>query len=291
MYISRKLPFIIGLLLVTSHLLAQSTTKPTLESTPEKPGYTLLWSDEFNVDGKPNESYWSHEHGFQRNQELQWYQPENAQIKDGRLVISGEQQKVKNTNYEPNSRDWRKGREYAEYTASSIHTRGKMTFQYGWVEVRAKIDTAKGLWPAIWTLGTSKGWPTNGEIDIMEYYLVDGEPTILANAAWAHENRRAAWDEVKIPFADFLRKDSDWPNKYHIWSMDWTENYIKIHIDGELVNEVDLSKTLNPDGFNPLHQHHYLLLNLAIGGNGGDPSNTPFPRIYEVDYVRIYQKK
>ncbi|HSI78826.1 MAG TPA: glycoside hydrolase family 16 protein [Lunatimonas sp.] len=287
----RNLLLSIGMLLVTTYVLAQSAEKPTMESTPEKAGYNLLWADEFNIDGKPSERYWSHEQGFQRNQELQWYQPQNAQIKEGRLVISGKREKVKNPNYEANSSDWRKSREFAGYTASSIHTREKVTFQYGWVDVRAKIDTAKGMWPAIWTLGISRGWPANGEIDIMEYYLVAGVPTILANAAWAHENRRAAWDEVKIPFADFLKKDPEWPNKYHIWSMDWTENYIKLYIDGELVNEVDLSKTLNPDGFNPFHQPHYLLLNLAIGGNGGDPSQTPFPRVYEVDYVRIYQRE
>lgn len=290
MKISQNFPIAFGLLLVTNQLLAQSAEKPTFDSTPDKPGYILLWADEFNKDGSPNEKYWSHEQGFQRNQELQWYQPQNAEIKDGRLVISGKREKVKNTNHEPNSNDWRKSREYAEYTASSIHTREKLSFQYGWVDVRAKIDTAKGMWPAIWTLGTSRGWPANGEIDIMEYYLVSGEPTILANAAWAHEKRRVSWDEAKIPFTEFLGKDPEWPNKYHIWSMDWTENYIKLYIDGELVNEVDLSKTLNPDGFNPFHQPHYLLLNLAIGGNGGDPSETPFPRIYEVDYVRIYQK-
>jgi beta-glucanase (GH16 family) len=284
-----QVPILIFLL--SNQLFAQSAEKPTLGSTPDKPGYALLWADEFNTDGKPNQKFWSHEQGFQRNQELQWYQAENAQIKEGRLVITGKREKVKNNNFEANNSDWRKSREYAEYTASSIHTREKVNFQYGWVDVRAKIDTAKGMWPAIWTLGISKGWPANGEIDIMEYYLVGGVPTILANAAWAHENQRAAWDEAKIPFTEFLKKDPEWPNKYHTWSMDWTEDYIKLYIDGELVNEVDLSKTLNPDGFNPFHQPHYLLLNLAIGGNGGDPSNTPFPRTYEVDYVRIYQRK
>jgi beta-glucanase (GH16 family) len=279
------------IILLSLPLSAQSDFIPTMENTPQKFGYNLLWADEFNNDGQPSTHYWTHEEGFQRNRELQWYQSDNAQISDGRLIITAQREKVKNTNYQPNSTDWRQSREYASYTASSIHTRDKLSFQYGWVDVRAKIDTAKGMWPAIWTLGISGGWPSNGEIDIMEYYLVDGVPTILANAAWAHENRRAAWDEAKIPFYEFLEKDPDWPNKYHIWSMDWTKDYIKLYVDGELLNEVDLSKTLNPDGFNPFRQPHYLLLNLAIGGNGGDPSETTFPRTYEVDYVRIYQQK
>ena len=279
------------ILLLSNQLVAQSVHKPTVENTPEKQGYELFWSDEFNTEGHPNTSHWSHEQGFQRNQELQWYQAENAQIKNGRLIITGKREKVKNTKYKRNSADWRENREYASYTASSIHTRDKVSFQYGWVDVRAKIDTARGMWPAIWTLGTSRSWPANGEIDIMEYYLVAGVPTILANAAWAHQHLRAAWDEAKVPFSEFLEKDPDWPNKYHVWSMDWTEDYIKLYVDGELLNEVDLSKTINPDGFNPFHQPHYLLLNLAIGGNGGDPSETVFPRTYEVDYVRIYQRK
>lgn len=255
----------------------------------ELKGYKLIWSDEFDSEGVPNPAFWSHENGFQRNNEMQWYQPENASVSDGYLVITGKREKVKNTSYDPAGNDWRKKREYAEYTSSSINTNGKFEFQYGVVEVRAKIDTASGLWPAIWTLGTSKGWPANGEIDIMEFYMVDGKSTILANAAWAHPTIRAAWDEAKIPFADFLAKDPDWPAKFHIWKMDWTEEYIKIYLDGELLNEVDLSETINPDGFNPFHQPHYLLLNLALGSNGGSLEGTSFPTQYLVDYVRVYQ--
>jgi beta-glucanase (GH16 family) len=160
------------------------------------------------------------------------------------------------------------------------------------MEVRAKIDTSMGMWPAIWTLGISKPWPSNGEIDVMEYYRVKGEATILANAAWADEGQyNAKWDNAKIPFTDFLQKDPDWPNKFHLWRMEWTEQSIKIYLDDELLNEVDLARTINPDGFNPFHQPHYILLNLAIGGNnGGDPSATTFPKEYVVDYVKVYQK-
>jgi hypothetical protein len=72
--------------------------------------------------------------------------------------------------------------------------------------------------------------------------------------------------------------------------MDWTESYIRLYLDDEILNAIDLSKTFNPDGFNPFHQPHYILLNLALGANGGDPAATVFPRKYEVDYVRVYQK-
>jgi beta-glucanase (GH16 family) len=124
----------------------------------------------------------------------------------------------------------------------------------------------------------------------MEFYRVDGEPTILANAAWASSSKRAEWDEAKIHLREFLKNDPQWAEKFHVWKMDWTEETIKLYLDGQLLNEIDLGKTQNPDGFHPFQQPHYLLLNLAIGSNGGDPSATSFPRKYEVDYVRVYQK-
>ena len=254
-------------------------------------GYQLVWQDEFEKEGSINDENWNFEKGFVRNNEMQWYQEANASQKGGMLFIVGRREKVSNPGYEQGSENWKKSREFAEYTSSSINTRGKFEFQYGILEVKAKIDTASGMWPAIWTLGISKPWPANGEIDVMEFYQVKGEQTILANAAWADASKRANWDEAKIPFADFLKKDPNWPEKFHIWKMDWTEDYIRLYLDGELLNEVNLKETINPDGFNPFHQPHYILLNLALGSNGGDLSPTDFPREYVVDYVKVYQKK
>ncbi|SNS13619.1 Beta-glucanase, GH16 family [Belliella buryatensis] len=254
-------------------------------------GYKLVWHDEFALDGKPDENFWSYEIGLKRNNELQYYQPENANIKDGLLILEGKREKVKNEAYDPNSHDWRKNQEFAKYSSASINTKGKKSFQYGIIELRAKIDTAIGMWPAIWTLGESQGWPANGEIDVMEYYRVKGEGTILANAAWASSDKRAAWDEAKIPIRKFIERDTEWTEKFHVWKMDWTQDYIRLYLDDELLNEVDLTSTINPDGFNPFQQPHYILLNLAIGSNGGDPSTTQFPKEYLVDYVRVFQKK
>ncbi|MBD3626938.1 glycoside hydrolase family 16 protein [Cyclobacterium sp.] len=268
---------------------AQVVPIETQRPLPEKQGYQLVWADEFSGEGAPDHRFWSFEHGFKRNEELQWYQTANASQKDGFLIIEARREQVNNPAYVKESKDWKKNRPFAEFTSSSVNTSGKFSFQYGLMEVRAKIDTALGLWPAIWTLGISKGWPANGEIDVMEYYLSEGESTILANAAWAHPDKRANWDEAKIPFSDFLEKDPDWPVKFHVWKLDWTANYIRIFLDDVLLNEVDLTTTINPDGFNPFHQPHYILLNLAIGGNGGDPSGTVFPKQYVVDYVRVYQ--
>ncbi|MFN8240397.1 MAG: glycoside hydrolase family 16 protein [Bacteroidales bacterium] len=148
-----------------------------------------------------------------------------------------------------------------------------------------------GSWPAIWTLGTTKPWPNNGEIDIMEFYRVGVTPSILANAAWGSNERwKAKWDDVKIPLSGFTSADRDWVRKFHLWRMDWDENEIRLYLDDTLMNTISLAETINPDGFNPMHQPHYILLNLAIGGNGGIPRETTSVIRYEVDYVRIYQK-
>ncbi|AGA76774.1 glycoside hydrolase family 16 protein [Echinicola vietnamensis] len=257
------------------------------------PGYTLVWSEEFNAEGKVNEAFWSFEQGFVRNHEKQYYQKANASVKHGRLVIEGRREEMPNERYEEGSGDWRRSQKVAEYTSASINTRGKKAFQYGIIEVKAKIDTAKGMWPAIWTLGTDQPWPSCGEVDIMEFYRVDDQPTILANAAWKREGGQweAQWDEQKVPFSDFTAQQASWPDQFHVWKMEWTDEHIKLYLDEQLLNEIDLAKTTNPDGFNPFHQPHYILLNLAIGANGGDPSGTAFPRSYEVDYVRVYQEK
>lgn len=244
----------------------------------------LVWSEEFDEDGQPDPENWNYETGFVRNNELQWYQPDNAWIEDGMLIIEGRHEQVQNPNFDPENDDWRENREYAEYTSTSMHTRGLQSWQFGRFEIRARIDVSEGMWPAWWTLGVDGSWPHNGEIDILEYY--DG--VVLANAAWGTEEQWVPeWDDVRIPISDF---DENWADEFHTWRMDWNEDYIRLYLDDELLNEVDLSETINPDGTNPFHQPHYMLVNLAIGGNqGGDPSGTEFPARYEIDYIRVYE--
>ncbi len=284
------LPYLFfGLLLYSCKSTKPKVVYDTELSIPQ--GYELIWNDEFDTGDKPDRDSWSYEHGFVRNKELQWYQEENATVANGNLVINGKKEKVANPNFEAESTNWKKNRDQSAYTSSSINTRDKFQFKYGIVEVRAKIDTSSGMWPAIWTLGVEKGWPSNGEIDIMEFYQIGGKPHILANAAWGADWRNVSWDSAKIPFSDFLKNDPQWPEEFHIWKMEWTSDFIKIYLDNKLLNDIDLAKTNKPDGSNGFHQPHYLLLNLAIGSNGGDPSSTQFPKKYLVDYVRVYQKK
>jgi len=252
------------------------------------PGYTLNWSDEFNINGKPDSKNWGYETGFLRNEEAQWYQMNNAGCLDGALQISGKREHYLNPTYNSSSSDWRFNRHYVEYTSASLNTSGLHSWLYGTFIVRAKIPTVTGSWPAIWTLGVNQEWPSNGEIDIMEFYA----NSILANAAWGTSTRWVAnWKSTKTPFSHFTAKDPDWANKYHIWRMDWTSRYIKLYLDNELLNTIDVATTINANGTNPFHQAQYLLLNLAIGGiNGGDPAQTPFPITYAVDYARVYQE-
>ncbi|WP_262711010.1 glycoside hydrolase family 16 protein [Ilyomonas limi] len=163
-------------------------------------------------------------------------------------------------------------------------TRGLHQWQYGRFEMRARIDVSNGMWPAWWTLGISKPWPANGEIDIMEYY----RGKLLANIACLDSNDKAEW------FGNTKPVDTVWAAQFHVWRMDWDEDYVALYVDDSLMNKVTLDKLVNKDGssFNPFKQPHYMLLNLAIGGtNGGDPSSTSFPKKFEVDYVRVYQKK
>jgi len=278
----------VGLLLCIPQLSAKKSTKK-----PSRAEWKLVWSDEFNKAGKPDTTSWNYEHGFVRNEEFQWYQEDNAFCEKGLLVIEGRKEQIKNPRYKADSNHWRHNREYAAYSAASINTSGKREFQYGRFEIRARIDTSMGLWPAIWTLGRSGEWPSNGEIDIMESYPIGGVHNIMANVASGTTRRyNAKWDSKAIPLDEFIKKDKNWPSKFHVWRMDWDEQFIRLYLDDELLNETELVNTVNPDGSHPFKQPHYILLNLAIGGqNGGDPSNTKFPTRYEVDYVRVYQKK
>lgn len=279
---------------VTSVILVAQTidpTKPDVSTPPRIDGMTLVWNDEFNKDGKPDAANWRYETGFVRNQELQWYQSDNASVKNGLLVIEGRKQQVINPNYVSGSTDWKKNRQYAQYTSSSINSSGLRSWKFGRFDIRARINTQKGSWPAIWTLGVSGEWPSNGEIDIMEFYQISGVSSILANFAWGTTTRwEAKWDGSNKPLSYFTNKDTRWGDKFHVWTMDWNKDTIRLLLDGELMNETLVKNTVNPDGSNPFLQNHYILLNLALGANGGDPLGSTFPMLYEVDYVRVYQK-
>jgi len=119
----------------------------------------------------------------------------------------------------------------------------------------------------------------------MEYY----RGKMLANiACGTNTPNKAQW------FSNRTSVDSVWASRFHVWRMDWDEKTIALYVDDSLMNKTSLDFLVNKDGsgFNPFKQPHYMLLNLTVGGqNGSDPSQTIFPKKFEVDYVRVYQKK
>lgn len=256
--------------------------------------YELVWADEFNVDGKLDEANWSYEQGFVRNSEPQWYQADNAICQDGNLVITARKEQVKNPNYQPGSNDWKTNREYAAYTSSSVITYGKRDLKYGRIEVRAKIPTTSGAWPAIWCKGypaTNGPWPACGEVDILEFY----DKSIFANLCWSNATGGSQWRTVKTPFTHFTNQDPDWTSKYHVWRMDWDSLSARLYLDDELLNVTSLERTVQPVGDfckteNPFKTPLFLLLNLALRTPDGiDESVLPIK--YYIDYVRFYQIK
>jgi beta-glucanase (GH16 family) len=260
--------------------------QPVPAPAPTK--YELVWSDEFNSEGVPDPSKWEYDSGFVRNEEAQWYQRQNAVCEGGNLVITGKKERKANPDFVAGSTNWRTNRQFAEYTSACLKMIKTHAFKYGKLEVRAKIDAQTGLWPAIWTLGVEGEWPSNGEVDVMEYY---GDK-ILANFAYGSATRwQAIWDGANKTLASL--GGTLWASQYHVWTLEWDENMMRILLDGETMNTIDLSTTFNKiDGKNPFRQPHYILLNLAMGGtNGGSLASTVLPSKYYVDYVRIYQKK
>ncbi|MBW3130495.1 glycoside hydrolase family 16 protein [Hymenobacter profundi] len=261
-------------------------TTPTPAATQD--GWRLVWADEFNTAGRPDPQNWQFENGFVRNHELQWYQPDNARIENGMLIIEARKENRPNPAHQPGSTDWKISRPTIDYTSASLNTQGRHQWQYGRFEMRGRIDARSGLWPAFWTLGVAGEWPANGEIDIMECY----KGKILANVASGTDKRYTAKWHSETKAVDSF-PDPDWAKKFHVWRMDWDADSIRLYVDDLLLNETPLTATVNQDGTgrNPMRQPHYTLLNLALGGdNGGPLEGTTLPSRYEVDYVRVYQQ-
>jgi beta-glucanase (GH16 family) len=264
---------------------AETNTVPSAvaDSTND---WKLVWYDEFDTNGPPNRANWNYEQGFVRNNELQWYQPENAFCTNGLLVIEARREHKPNPNFITNSTNWKTSREWIDYTSASLTSRKLQEFKYGKFEMRARIDTRPGSWPAFWTLGATPGigWPACGEVDIMEYY----RNMVLANVAYS-VNGQAVWSSSRKSPAE-LGGDG-WPKEFHIWTMDWDTNKMDLLLDDRLMNHFDLAAADKSDHGNPFHGPMYFILNQAIGGdNGGDPSQTKFPVRYEIDWVRVYQR-
>ncbi len=216
---------------VVFSLLGLIQCRQAEQPVKQYPGWKLVWHDEFDRDGHLNEDWWMYENGFVRNKELQWYQPENAFCEDGLLVIEARKERKTNTAYDEHSENWRFNRPFAEYTSSCVKTRMKKEFLYGRFEIRAKIPTRSGAWPAIWTLGADLEWPSCGEIDLMEYYRIGGVPHILAGGKTGAGIRNGG--PAKLLMIIFYRKilsgeksfmSGGWTGMRRLFGFTWTMN-------------------------------------------------------------------
>jgi beta-glucanase (GH16 family) len=250
----------------------------------ERPGWRLVWHDEFRGGQCPDPAKWSFEHGFVRNGELQWYQPGNALCDRGMLDIQARREETARPNpyYAPGSSNWRASRDSIEFTSASMIS--KRSFTYGRIEMRGRIDTRPGSWPAFWTLGTEDEWPRSGEVDVLEYY----QGTVLANVCLPRVTR-CAWSSARQPLSKL--GGERWASRFHVWAMEWSPRKIELFLDGRLINRFLVRRAFAPGERNPyVNRPQSVLLSQAIGGaNGGSPEATEFPVRFEVDYVRAYR--
>jgi len=243
-------------------------------------GWRLVWADEFEGEPCPDPARWRHEEGFVRNQELQWYGRGNAFCENGVLVIEARREAVTNPRYNARALDWQLQRQNAQYTSASLFGSPPAAWQYGRLELRARIDTGAGLWPAFWTTGVVGQWPRNGEIDVLEYYA--NAFTVAALWQAGQRSERATLESLG---------GADWAAQFHVWRMEWDPDKIEVWVDAIRLASFAVSDARNPDGSYPFRQPHVVRLNLAVGGTmGGDPSGTRFPARFEIDWLRVYQK-
>jgi beta-glucanase (GH16 family) len=271
------LPKVVSVLLVLSapFLCAAQDAPP--------PGYHLFWEDDFakDPDGRPDPAKWSYEVGYVRNHEEQFYTKErleNCRVEHGQLIIEGRKE-----TYSP---PWSKPTApiVAKYTSASINTQDKFAWQYGRLEVKAKLPAGQGVWPAIWGLGIDEklvGWPKCGEIDVME--LVGKQPAVIHGTMhyFANDGHHHQGGQITIPDTD---------TAFHTYAAEWTPTRIDLFVDDQKYFSFDSSHALN-DGQNPFQKPFDIILNLALGGSwGGTIDPTIFPQRMTIDYVRVYRR-
>ncbi len=248
----------------------------TIES--DDPDYdtseTLVWSDEFS-SSSVNTDYWTFETGSGGwgNDELQNYTDgDNASIEDGVLVITAEKVNDDKT--------------AGSYTSTRMITWGKKEFTYGRMEIRAKLPSGTGVWPAIWMLGTNlstAGWPACGEIDIMEY--VGYDPYNVHSSLHTTSSSGSTINTSNLTVENC-------EDEFNVYGMIWTEDSISFYVNDQDNPFYTYAPTVKTDDNWPFDEPQFFILNLAVGGTWGGAQgidNTIFPQTLEIDYVRVYQ--
>lgn len=269
----RVVTFMIFTALTIATIGCSSEDHLPAEPAEAEADWVLVWNDEFDGEGLPDPEKWSYEVGDIRNNELQYYteaREQNIRMEDGHLVIEA----------------IREPYEGFDYTSASINTRQSASWTYGRFEIRAKVPTGRGTWPAAWMLGmniSEVGWPASGEIDIMEYVGYDPNRVhgYIHTEAYNHTRgtQKGASLELESPYEQF-----------HVYAIEWQEDRIDFFVDDE--HYFTFEKEGNGSDVWPFDHPHYLLLNLAIGGSWGGQEGIDesiFPVRYLIDYVRIYR--
>ena len=252
-----------------------STPVPSPTAEWERTGWQIVWQDEFEGT-ELNLKNWTFDIGGNGwgNQELEAYtdRPENVRVEDGMLVIEARE--------EP---EMVAGR---DYSSARLKTQGLHAWQYGRIEARIKLPYGQGIWPAFWMLGDNlyqKGWPTAGEIDIMEFIGREPEHIYATVHAPGYSGGNGVGSSLTVS-ADSLRND------FHVYAIEWEENEIRWYFDDQQYFK------LTPDDDVPdqwIFDHpFFIILNLAVGGRwpGYPDDTTEFPQFLYVDYVRVYQR-
>ena len=243
-------------------------------------GWNIVWQDEFDKDSL-DLTKWSREtggHGWGNN-ELQFYtdSDSNSYVENGNLILKAQ--------VVPQGIGSSKGLRY--YSSARLRTYGKGDWKYGRIEVKAKVASGQGIWPAIWMLPTDwlfGGWPSSGEIDIMEHVgydlgVVHGS---VHTEAYNHKINTQRSSARKIANVD---------TEFHVYSIIWDKDKISFFIDDVQYFLFENDQQGNYKTW-PFDQRFHLLINIAVGGDWpGNPDNsTNFPRKMLVDYVRVYEK-
>jgi beta-glucanase (GH16 family) len=239
--------------------------------------YRLVWQDEFNYTGLPNNKKWSYDiggHGW-GNKELQYYtnaNKNNAYVANGVLTITLLKQ-VLDSN---------------QYTSAKLTTKNKAAWQYGKIEVRAKLPKGKGTWPAIWMMPykAQANWPACGEIDIMEHVGYDENKVHATIHCAAYNHKINTQKNANV----FIASATD---SFHLYTMEWTANEIKVAIDGKEFYNFKNDNTGNNNTW-PFNKPFYLIMNIAMGGDWGGKNgidSTLQKAEMQIDYVRVYQQQ
>ncbi len=239
-------------------------------------GYQLVWNDEF-TGSSVNTSNWNYDIGNGcpgncgwGNNELEYYRSENAWVKDDYLTIEARSEVYSG---------------YA-YTSTKMHTKNKFSFQYGRLDIRALLPKGQGIWPALWMLGdniNSVGWPSSGEIDVMELVGGGNGKDNVVHGTIHYNNNGHVYHGGAYTLTSGIYAQS-----YHVFSLIWDEEYLRWYMDDQLFYEAAITESFMTE----FHQKYWIILNVAVGGNwpGNPDQSTVFPQQMRVDYVRVFQK-